>query len=452
LYVSYDQVHERTLATAGLVVPMKTLIVLAFSVSLLPGAFGAARQGEPPSREATIFVAAGTFAGEGTLVSMQREAPWDTIAVATLDSMEAVVQTFSGAIYVVEPETDRVRVFDGAGNELRSFPVGAGTSPRDILGVARNRAYVTRAGSTHLYWVDPQTGVGSDVTDLSVLADADGIPDMERLGTDGSRLFIQLRRFQDGQPTPDGAIAVVDLETESLIDADPGTPEIDAIELVGPAPRLRLHVDVSGGFMLVSATDGNHLSLGGGIELIDLQTLASSGFVLNEMELAALGGFVMTGPEEGYFVFHTDIVPSNHLKPFTISGGAEPGPEIVFDWGVYLDALLFDPETGLLYMPSGVGGMHVVDTTTNTPVTEEPIPLPGFPMDQVIGPIGSPYDLTGDGVVGTADLLDLLAAWGDCPSPCPPTCLADIATADGPGADCTVNTADLLLLLANWGP
>ena len=49
-------------------------------------------------------------------------------------------------------------------------------------------------------------------------------------------------------------------------------------------------------------------------------------------------------------------------------------------------------------------------------------------------------DINGDGVVNTADLLLLLAAWGDCPG-----CPEDL---DGDGV---VNTADLLTLLANWG-
>jgi T5SS/PEP-CTERM-associated repeat protein len=48
-------------------------------------------------------------------------------------------------------------------------------------------------------------------------------------------------------------------------------------------------------------------------------------------------------------------------------------------------------------------------------------------------------DINGDGVVDTADLLQLLAAWGECDG-----CPEDL---DGDGS---VNTADLLILLANW--
>ncbi len=40
----------------------------------------------------------------------------------------------------------------------------------------------------------------------------------------------------------------------------------------------------------------------------------------------------------------------------------------------------------------------------------------------------------------------LLAAWGPCPEPCPPSCAADL---DGDGV---VGISDFLALLANWGP
>lgn len=55
-------------------------------------------------------------------------------------------------------------------------------------------------------------------------------------------------------------------------------------------------------------------------------------------------------------------------------------------------------------------------------------------------PVG---DLDGDGVVGTNDLLILLANWGPC-GDCN-DCPADLDD------DCNVGTSDLLILLANWG-
>ena len=53
-------------------------------------------------------------------------------------------------------------------------------------------------------------------------------------------------------------------------------------------------------------------------------------------------------------------------------------------------------------------------------------------------------DLNGDEIIGVADLLALLSAWGKCPAK--ETCTADI------NGDGDVNKADLCVLLSNWGP
>jgi len=55
-----------------------------------------------------------------------------------------------------------------------------------------------------------------------------------------------------------------------------------------------------------------------------------------------------------------------------------------------------------------------------------------------------PGDVDGDGIVGITDFLQLLAEWGACDAPCPPTCAADF------NGDCTVGIQDFLFLLANW--
>jgi hypothetical protein len=55
-----------------------------------------------------------------------------------------------------------------------------------------------------------------------------------------------------------------------------------------------------------------------------------------------------------------------------------------------------------------------------------------------------PGDLNNDGAVDTVDFLSLLKAWGPCPAPCPPICVADV---DG---NCTVGVNDFLELLKNW--
>jgi probable HAF family extracellular repeat protein len=61
----------------------------------------------------------------------------------------------------------------------------------------------------------------------------------------------------------------------------------------------------------------------------------------------------------------------------------------------------------------------------------------------LLAPPRLPGDINGDGEVGIADFLLLLAAWGPCPDP-PDLCPADL---DGDG---TVSVNDFLTLLANW--
>jgi len=63
-----------------------------------------------------------------------------------------------------------------------------------------------------------------------------------------------------------------------------------------------------------------------------------------------------------------------------------------------------------------------------------------------VGDIASATGTEPDGEVNTYDLLELLAQWGSCPAPCPPSCPADLAE-----DDCLINVFDLLELNANWG-
>ena len=132
-------------------------------------------------------------------------------------------------------------------------------------------------------------------------------------------------------------------------------------------------------------------------------------------------------------------------------------------WSVTID----DPSA--TEMPAGWGGTGAEDPVTFEPMLPEgrtfadvlagadeiayTTYLPGYFFTQdnydlrldniAIETIGGevlPGDVNGDGVVDTSDLLDLLAAWGDCAGACP-------ADFDGDGA---VGVGDLLILLGNW--
>ena len=77
----------------------------------------------------------------------------------------------------------------------------------------------------------------------------------------------------------------------------------------------------------------------------------------------------------------------------------------------------------------------------------DPATTPPLEIDAIadVAAEPNPADINGDGEVSVPDLLLLLAAWGPCPGPCPPSCPEDI---DG---DCAVAVPDLLILLGAWG-
>jgi len=83
-------------------------------------------------------------------------------------------------------------------------------------------------------------------------------------------------------------------------------------------------------------------------------------------------------------------------------------------------------------------------------VTQVSLPPSGFSDGLMLlrGTVPTPPsiygDITGDGVVDFADLLELLAQWGACAPPCPLGCEADL------NGDCAVDFTDLLELLAFW--
>jgi hypothetical protein len=108
--------------------------------------------------------------------------------------------------------------------------------------------------------------------------------------------------------------------------------------------------------------------------------------------------------------------------------------------GTFNDAIILASPNGTIAAAGDLDGDGLDDVVMSTTFVFSDGPIAVLLND---GQVGIPGDLDGNGVVGTADLLMLLAAWG----PCPPEgdCPADL------NGDGVVGTADLLTLLANWG-
>jgi hypothetical protein len=263
------------------------------------------------------------------------------------------LRRFGSHVWTIAPNgraVTRVRT-DGTDQEL--FDFGPDSNPQDVH-VVGPVAYVSLREDPSLWRIVPSTGATAPVVDLSGLARPGEELFVGTLERDGDRLFVQVELEPDPATgkRDRGVLAVVDLATETLIDVDPIEPGTQGVALRGAPPHLEMQVLPADRGLFVSTTNGR-LDNRGGIERVDLDALESTGFVLTEDRVGAdLGGFVMLTPTSGFFVFHTDIVASTHLKPFD-EEGAPPGPEIVFLLGAAVDQLIHDPVGQRLFLPTG---------------------------------------------------------------------------------------------------
>jgi hypothetical protein len=224
---------------------------------------------------------------------------------------------------------------------------------------------------------------------LAIFADNDGIPEQGTMAVHDGRLFIQIQRvnFDDPAPFPQPYVAVVDLDSEQLIDVDPGRDGVQAIELAGTFPKTKMQVVEPMRKLFVSATGAFFDA--GGIEVIDLDNLQSEGLAIREADDftgADLGPFVMVGPDRGFLAYSTDLLLSSHLHQFSLAGGVDP-TELAVALDYFSPAIEFDPGTNTVFFPVGgsvENGLHVFDAHTGAMLNRQLIPTSGPPTDLIV--------------------------------------------------------------------
>jgi hypothetical protein len=321
--------------------------------------------------------------GSGVLGVISTESPWEFLHAPIPVGSNTVLHSAFGKLYVLSAGDRMVRVVDPATWSVeRSYALPAGDEPVDIKAVSPELAYVTRRNAKQLLRLNLASGAMQEGVNLAVLADSDGIPDQGTMTVHGGRLFIQLQRlsFEDPPMFAQPSVAVVDLATEQLIDVDPMREGLQAIELAGTFPKMKMQVVEQTRKLFVSATGAFFDA--GGIEMIDLDGLRSQGLVIREaddMTGADLGAFVMVGPDRGFLAYSTDLLLSSHLHQFSLAGGVDPR-ELAVALDYFSPAIEFHPETNSVFFPIGgsvENGLHVFDATTGTRLTDRLIATSG---------------------------------------------------------------------------
>lgn len=369
--------------------------------------------GEPTeasaAQPARLAVAWDDLSLGGRLAALRRDPPFEIISPILTLGADARVRTAPGRVFHLSRETGDLTVLDAESwTPTATIALGSGLAPRDVAGVSDNRAYVSCAGSSFLQRVDLASGTVTPTVDLTALALGSGELAMESMLLHEGRLFIQLGGPGGFPPEPQ-YLAVVDVETEQLVDADAARPGIQAILLEGTAPRFAMQVIPGTRTLLVSAT--GHLNPDGGLERIDLDSLQSIDIPSREFEDGNgndIGPFVMRDAERGWLVFATDIVLSSHLHPFTLSGGTEileAGTSLFY----FAPSLVLDPTGERLFWPEPAG-VRAFDAETGAALGAGPTLLSGAPTDLAIVPATVAAVPVGSGV-GIGVLIGV-GGWG----------------------------------------
>lgn len=203
---------------------------------------------------------------------------------------DAVARVHDGVVYVVNRlGGDNVQAVDPAAGYATRWQcsVDNGSNPHDIAFAAPDKAYVTRYERATLLIVDPTTGADCagfvrGTIDLSALADADGLPEMDQAVVIGGKLYVTLQRLDRRnffRPSDRSTIAVIDVATDAVV----GT-----IDLTGTNPFTEsagLVPDPATGTLLLNEVGELGRLDDGGIERVDPIAMRAEGFFVTEQDL-----------------------------------------------------------------------------------------------------------------------------------------------------------------------
>jgi hypothetical protein len=346
---------------------------------------------------------------------------------------------------------DNILVLDresGYGVVTQYSVSGTGLNPRDIHvepaggpGSGPGRAFIPLYESNSLLVCDALSGANASTIDLSVFADADGLCEMDRVlegppspGHPDGLLFVSVQN-QDRSgstwvPTDAARLAVIDIATESLVDADPVAPGINGIDLQFLNPTWRLEFAwVNDAWKILVNCTGAYGVQDGGIEIINPYTLQSEGVFFSE---AQLGGdildFALLGTNVGWAIrsntsFQTELVQFNPLTgtvtqvALTSAGFDLSDLEISYDARLFVSdrnaanpgVRIYDPGTGALLAGPLNTGLPPFDITL---LDEIPTSVPAPRLSQRLNASPNPFNPSVEirlegGTGGELEIIDL---------------------------------------------
>lgn len=364
----------------------------------------------PPAHAASRAFVFGTDFSTGSLSAVTTPGLASACDVASPHS-DARLRFFGGQLFVINRfGADNIQIVDPVSyGTVRQFSVGNGANPYDIAVLSPTRAYVTRYERRELWIVDPSTGIKTGEIDLGGFADADGVPEMDRIAVVGPLAFVSLQRLDRTGgfvPTDSSLVAVIDTRTDALVDCDAVEPGVQAILLPRTNPVTDFALDVTTSRLLLGCA-GFYGVLDGGIVAIDAAGLTSAGVVVSDAQLGGdCNDLVWLSPVQAYAIVSTPSFVTTLVRLDPAS--ASVGPTL-FDPGAFaLSDIEWDGGSELWLCDSRfVGGAvrrfsTATDLALGAPLTCT-LPPQGLAFDRASGPFAD--------VSPAAQALALSAAW-----------------------------------------
>ena len=329
---------------------------------------------------------------------------------------DAAVRTYRDKVYIINRlGQDNVIVLDRSDlkTPLTQYSTGNGSNPYDMAFVSEEKAYISRYEQTQLLIVNPVTGDLLGEVELSVFADADGLPEVSQLALYGNHLFAACQRLDRDNgwvPTDVSVIAVVDVLTDQVVDVDANTAGVQGIVMTGKNPAGAVQ---RGNKWFLSAVNSRDDFTDGGIEVVNLANLRSDGVVLGGTDLGGnLWSLAMVSDDEGYVVVSdasfVNVVKRFDLATQSVSAGLSGlSGGFVPSLGVF-GGRLYVLDQGSFVDPTSAG-VKVYDVKTDELVAG-PINT-GLPPSGIAF-VGSVADFNGDCVVDFSDFLAFASAFG----------------------------------------
>ena len=235
------------------------------------------------------------------------------IKVETYGANAYVFNRGSGSITKVDASYPDDVIWEYSTNDS---PVDTTSNPSSLVFVNETKAYLLRYGSGVAWIVNPSATTENEFKtgelDLSNLADADGIPEMYTGISAGDRAYITLQRLDRDTPYWDANntayVAVVDINTDQLVDTDLATAGLQAVSLTIRNPNADIQYIAAENAIYVQGVGsyGGDASINGGIERIDITDYSTS-MVIDASDdvtypFADVSGMSLVSSTLGYFI------------------------------------------------------------------------------------------------------------------------------------------------------